>query len=93
MKPYLFNWTDLLYVIAFLVLGFISWFTLTMGIAHLIEGISQIIEDRASGNPRIQDSGGWIVVILLCIIGIVSLVPSVILFLKILKRIKTCLRK
>jgi hypothetical protein len=93
MKPSLFNWTDLLYVIAFLVSGFISWFTLTFGIGHLIEGIKQIIADSGTKYPREQNLEGWTIVIGLCVIGVVLLVIAVVLFLNILKRIKTCLRK
>jgi len=85
MKNLLLKNSVSLNVVILIISGFISWFTLLMGIAHIIEGIGS----PNPNIPKIQSMIGWFMVMFLCIIGIVSLVIAVAAILAIFKRNKT----
>ena len=57
--------------------AFISCFTLLFGFAHLFEGVKQIIVGGGSDIPLQESLLGWVFVIMLCIIGIITLVITI----------------
>ncbi|WNH13624.1 hypothetical protein [Thalassobellus suaedae] len=86
MKNPLLKTPVFLNVVILIISGIISWFALLMGIAHIIEGSSS---PPNPDIPKIQAMIGWVVVMFLCIVGIVSLVITVAAILAIFKRYRT----
>ena len=71
-------WVNFILLIIFLP---ISAFTLIFGFAHVVEGIRQSIK----GVPPPPDAfEGWIIVMSLCLIGIITLLITIGTFLAIL---------
>ena len=69
--------------------AFPCYFTLLFGFAHLIEGITQILEGTTNPNiPLAETIAGWLIVSLLCIIGMLFLVVITAAFRGIIDRIK-----
>jgi hypothetical protein len=60
-------------IVVLLIAGIISSFTLLFGLAHLFEGIKQIIEGSGPEIPMGESLLGWTMVILLCILGVGTL--------------------
>lgn len=89
MRNPLLNKPILLNVIILIISGFISFFTLLFGIAHLIEGITQIIEGSSSDISKGEHILGSIIVFMLCIVGVISLLVTIAAIQAIIKRIKT----
>lgn len=89
MKNPLIKKPVLLNVVILIISGIISLFTLTFGIAHLIEGIIQTIEGKRPNIPVGESILGWFMVALLCVIGVISLLLVVAAIQAIIKRNKT----
>lgn len=75
-------------VFILVISGFISFFTLLFGIAHIIEGTTQSIEGTSPDIPKDQAILGVIMVALLCIVGIISLLLTIAAIIAIIKRIR-----
>ncbi|WP_370477103.1 hypothetical protein [Tamlana flava] len=88
MRNPLLNKPVLLNVVILIISGFISFFTLLFGIAHIIQGVKQNIEGKSPYIPNGEVVLGVIIVALLCIIGIMSLLLTIAAILAIIKRIK-----
>lgn len=88
MKNPLLEKPILLNVVVLVISGFISWFTLLMGFAHVFEGIKQFAEGNGPDIPIGQSILGWIIVLTLCIIGILTLVISIAAIKGIINKIK-----
>ena len=89
MKNPLLKNPVLLNVVILIISGFISWFTLLMGIAHIIEAIKQNINGTSPDIPKEEAILGAVIVTLLCVIGIIFLLLTIAASLAIIKRNKT----
>lgn len=86
MKNPLLNAPVLFNVAILIISGFVSWFTLTFGLAHLIEGISQINKGSSLDIPSGEYILGWVIVLMLCAVGISSILLTVAAMVAIMKR-------
>lgn len=77
MKNPLLKAPLLLNIVILVISGIISFFTLLFGLAHLYEGIRQIIEGNGAYIPIGESLLGWVIVLLLFIIGISALVIAI----------------
>ncbi|WP_370480279.1 hypothetical protein [Tamlana flava] len=89
MRNPLLNKPVLLNVVILLISGFISFIFLTIGFAHLIGGTTQSIKGTSPDIPKGEAVLGGIIVVLLCIIGIMSLLLTIAAIIAIIKRIKS----
>ncbi|WP_242086546.1 hypothetical protein [Aestuariivivens sediminis] len=89
MKNPLVKNAVVLNVVILIISGFISFIFLTIGIAHLIGGITQNIKGTSPDIPKGEAILGGIMVVLLCIIGFISLLLTIAAIQAIIKRKKT----
>ncbi|WP_242202052.1 hypothetical protein [Aestuariivivens insulae] len=82
-NPVFFN------VVILIISGIISAFTLIFGVAHLFEGVRQIIKGNGHEIPLTESILGWVIVLMLCVVGIISLLLAVAAIQAIFKRNKT----
>ncbi|WP_242093317.1 hypothetical protein [Aestuariivivens sediminicola] len=59
---------------------------LIFGFAHLVEGITQIIEGTTPDHPASVAIQGWLFVIFLCLVGVALLAIAIGALIAILKR-------
>ena len=80
--PLLFN------IVVFIVAGYISWFTLIFGFAHLYEGLTQLMAGNSIDIPKGEAFLGSMMVILLCVIGVATLILAIAALSGIFRRVK-----
>ena len=88
MKNPLLKKPFLMIIVILVIAGFVSWFTLLFGFAHLIEGIIQLIEGTSPNIPVGETILGWFFVIVLCIIGIITLFITIAAIKAIISKLK-----
>ena len=75
-------------IVIALISAFISWFTLLFGLAHLIEGIARLIKGIKPDHPIGEEILGWVIVLLLCFVGVFFLIVVIAAIQGILVRLK-----
>ena len=80
--PLLFN------IVVFIVAGYISWFTLIFGFAHLYDGLIQLIAGNSVAIPKGESFIGTMMVLFLCVIGIGALFLAIAALRGIFRRVK-----
>ncbi|WP_242130914.1 hypothetical protein [Aestuariivivens marinum] len=60
---------------------------LIFGFAHLVEGITQIIEGTTPNHPTLVAIQGWLTVISYCIVGVALLAIAIAALIAIIKRV------
>ena len=88
MKNPLLKLPILLNVVIVIISGVICPVPLLFGFAHLIEGITQIIDGTSPNHPPGVAMQGWITVIFLCIVGIGFVVLGLAALIAIIKKVK-----